>query len=857
MAKIFNYTDGNETITGYNGGDTIQIMAGKVDKYSFDGNDLIFTIGSGSLRLVDMKGRAITVKTSSGKKTTKIYGTGYTGQDVIKNLVKAWTKTQLTGIPKLDEAIKLCSHFKGVQDVIDHMVADCKSAGDGDTFLKKYCGIILENNDIGAITGWDAGGLKVKTTRNILPKKTPLEHLDDYTQASFVRNNVTINISSTGDSLTADGKKIFDGLYSWWAQGVLNLIEESYGVEFQAGNEINIALTPNASYWAHTSGNKDVTISLNYTHFKNDEDYQGNGVDRTIAHEFTHIAQALFMGSLPQFLKEGLADLTCGIDLRKTTVIKNVAGNADTLKKYLDLGKGGTGNPNYYAAGYMFYRYLAKQAADAYDSSSDYAWTANHLISGTSKADFLTSSGTNSTIMAGAGNDTLTAHGDSIKIFGEGGNDTILTNGEAIKVSGGAGRDKLKNLGDQSTLAGDAGNDTIINGGYWENERGGANVSISSGAGNDTIISHGSNSVLDGGINKDLIYNGYRYYEPTKYFYNANDDDFRGNGSTILGGTGNDTIYNIGDKVSIDAGTGRNFISNGNAYCIGGSRVIITSSTNNDTLTNYGGSRVKISADAGNDLIENIYAVNYRDYSQETKLYETIETIFPERVTLSGGKGNDTIINNGSKVLIKYTSGDGNDLIRGFNATSTLSIAGGTYSTTKSGENILVAVDDGKITLQGAASLSAVNIKGTKALTVTNKTKSPVTIDAATKVIDASTRTKAVKLTGNDLANSIFGGSKNDTLIGGKGNDSLWGNGGADTFIYTAGDGKDVIYGFDSKDTLTLDELDFTTSYSKSKGTITFKSDGGSVTLKNFTTSTFHINDDTYKISGSKLKKTT
>ncbi|MBR6713432.1 MAG: hypothetical protein IKI76_10635 [Selenomonadaceae bacterium] len=854
MAKTYKYTDGKETITGYNGGDTIQIAAGKVDKYSFDDNDLIFKIGSGSLRLVDMKGRAITVKDSSGKTTTKVYGTGYTGQDVIKNLVKAWTKTQLTGTAKLDESIRLCSHFKGIQDVINHMVADCKAAGDADTFLKKYCGIILDNDDTGAITGWDAGGLTVKTAKDIIPETTPVQKLNNYKKSSFVRDDVTINISSTGDTLTAKGKKVLDGIYSWWAEGALNLIEESYGVDFRTGDEINIALTPSASYWGQTVGDS-VKINLGDTTFNGTNDYQGNGVDRTIAHEFTHVAQNFFMGTFPLFLEEGLADLTCGRDNKKTSTIKKLAGNSDTLKKYLDLSTSGTGNSNYYAAGFMFYRYLAKQAADAFNSSSSYAWKDKILISGTSKADFLTGSGANSTIKAGAGNDTLTAHGDLMQVFGEAGNDIILTNAKSISVSGGAGNDKIKNRGDKSLLLGGDGNDLIINGGYWETERGGANVSISGGAGNDTIISHGSKSVLKGGDGNDKIYNGYRYYAPTDYFYNANADDFSGNGSTILGGAGNDSISNIGDKVSIDAGAGKNSISNGNDYCLGGASVKIAGGSDNDTITNYGGSYVTIQAGAGNDLIKNIRTVDYRDYSQTTKQYETIETIFPERVTISGGKGNDTIISDGSKIFIKYTSGDGNDLIKGFNATSTLSIAGGAYSTTKSGKNILVAIDAGKITLQGAASLSAVNIKGTKALLVTNSTKSPVTVDAATKVIDASTRTKAVKITGNALANSIFGGSKNDTLIGGKGNDSLWGNGGADKFIYTAGDGNDIIFGFENKDTLTLDNLTFTTAYDKSNGTITFNVSGGSVVLRDFTASTFHINKDTYKISGSKLKK--
>ena len=316
-----------------------------------------------------------------------------------------------------------------------------------------------------------------------------------------------------------------------------------------------------------------------------------------------------------------------------------------------------------------------------------------------------------------------------------------------------------------------------------------------------------------------------------------------------------------------------------------------------------------------------------------------------DSVTISGGKGNDEIFNNcyrqsdgsiyyytddrGSNVTFKYAEGDGNDIIYGFKADSTLSIGGGSYSTKKSGDNIIVTVGDGKISLIGAASLSKVNIKGTKSggssssttKTVTDKTKSPVTVSSAIKTINASSRTKAVKITGNANANkitggsgkdsiygsagndSIFGGNGNDklfgqngndslsggngkdtldggsgndkllggagndcikggtgkdTLWGGAGNDSLWGDDGADTFIYAKGDGKDIIYGFDSKDTLTFDNITFKTSmasYDKSKGTLTFNVSGGSVTLKEFTATTFHINNDTYKLSNGKFNK--
>jgi len=371
MVKTYTYTGGNEIISDYNGGDIIEIPVTKISGYTFNGNDLIFKIGKGTLTLTDMKGRSITIKNSLGKRTTKVYGTGYTGQEVIKRLVAVWTKTKLTGIAKLDESIKLCSHFKGIQDVINHMVADCRQAGDADTFLKKYCGIILDNKDTGAITGWNAGGLRIKTGRNIIPKTTTLEHLDDYKQASFVRGNVTINISSTDDTLTAKGKKVLDGLYNWWAEGAIKLIEKSYGIEFKSGEVINVYLIPRANYWGKTLGNS-VRINLGYTRFKSDDDYQGNGVYRAITHEFTHVAQNLYMGRFPQFLKEGLSELTCGIEDRKIkkSYMKKLAGDADYLAKALDLNNSGTLETPYYAAGFMFYRYLAKQAADAYDNQS-------------------------------------------------------------------------------------------------------------------------------------------------------------------------------------------------------------------------------------------------------------------------------------------------------------------------------------------------------------------------------------------------------------------------------------------------------------------------------------------------------
>lgn len=207
--------------------------------------------------------------------------------------------------------------------------------------------------------------------------------------------------------------------------------------------------------------------------------------------------------------------------------------------------------------------------------------------------------------------------------------------------------------------------------------------------------------------------------------------------------------------------------------------------------------------------------------------------------------------------MFNYSAGAGNDTIFGFDSTSTtLSIAGTKYSTKKSGDNVIVTVDKGKIILTGAANLSSVNIDFNKLLTVTDKTKSPVTVDSKTKIIDASARTKAVKITGNALTNSILGGKGNDTLTGGKGNDSLWGNGGKDTFIYASGDGKDIIYGFDNNDMLQITGA-FSGTYSKKNKEVAFKvgSTTSAITLKDFSATSFNVNGTDYKISGSKLVK--
>ena len=266
--------------------------------------------------------------------------------------------------------------------------------------------------------------------------------------------------------------------------------------------------------------------------------------------------------------------------------------------------------------------------------------------------------------------------------------------------------------------------------------------------------------------------------------------------------------------------------------------------------------------------------------------------------TLNGGKGNDSLTGGKGNDVFIYTAG--NDVITDYAAGDKISVGSSISKATLNGSDVVFTIGKNTLTVKKGKdkTLTLINAKGKeyttivsggKDLTVTNSTKSQLIIDSDVKKIDASKRTKAITITGNKIGNVILGGSKNDiiygeggndsilgnagadklyggfgddtlkggagndTLIGGAGNDSLWGDAGADTFVYSSGSGNDVIYGFDKNDTLTLDSMDFTATC-KNKA-VTLKFEEGSVILQNYTATTFHINDDTYKISGSKFVK--
>ncbi|MBQ4403249.1 MAG: hypothetical protein II857_02450 [Selenomonadaceae bacterium] len=65
--------------------------------------------------------------------------------------------------------------------------------------------------------------------------------------------------------------------------------------------------------------------------------------------------------------------------------------------------------------------------------------------------------------------------------------------------------------------------------------------------------------------------------------------------------------------------------------------------------------------------------------------------------TLSGGTGDDYIVNEAANFVYNYASGEGFDTIVGFNATNKLNMTGGTYKTQQSGNDVIYKIGNGSI----------------------------------------------------------------------------------------------------------------------------------------------------------------
>ena len=227
--------DGNDTVWGFNTTDLLTVP----NNYSTEqkGSDLNVKVGSGSVLLKD----AVKLGTVNinGKTVTIGEDKTVTQQEVIKNFMTALDKSTSTNATTLlDNAVKTASNgkFTTIQKAIDAMVKDCQYSASGDEFLRNYCGIILNNEDTGAISGADAGG-RLKTAKSVITESGTKSSLDRSKYDSYYvwyddKNSGLIIGYADAGTVTKDKQHIMDCAYTWWASEAVKLIDESYGYSF-------------------------------------------------------------------------------------------------------------------------------------------------------------------------------------------------------------------------------------------------------------------------------------------------------------------------------------------------------------------------------------------------------------------------------------------------------------------------------------------------------------------------------------------------------------------------------------------------------------------------------------------------
>lgn len=207
--------------------------------------------------------------------------------------------------------------------------------------------------------------------------------MDDNASATFNGKPLFDTSNQAADNVN---QQIIKALNSEWIENSLELIKESYGMDFTEDGttiaEMKVVLeekgtTGTLAYVSYTaSGGKadalELHVNMSYYNDMDMEDVNGlsatagagNYLDRTIAHEMTHAVMAANiddMGDLPLYIIEGMAELTHGADGRLYNQLS--ALKKTDYESMFDSADGSSANKQApYAGGFALLRYLANQS---------------------------------------------------------------------------------------------------------------------------------------------------------------------------------------------------------------------------------------------------------------------------------------------------------------------------------------------------------------------------------------------------------------------------------------------------------------------------------------------------------------
>lgn len=419
------------------------------------------------------------------------------------------------------------------------------------------------------------------------------------------------------------------------------------------------------------------------------------------------------------------------------------------------------------------------------------------------------------TVNAGDGNDSLRNWGQSVALNAESGNDYIFNNASQVTINTGIGSDFINNGAKKVTINSGNGEDTIHVSSEGENvilyAQGddydiiyGAKyndlVKITSGNyftynfENHLVVSVDGGAVVlaDGASKKFRIMDAYGNVEtinPYGAIYTQNDLP----DAEIFGSDYDDTIRNSAVNVTINSGAGNDQITNAKNYNSETyqpieSRSLINSNTGNDRISNSD-DNTTITSGEGNDTI-----YNYGSHSN-----------------IICGEGDDFIDNNGNNVIIhvgpgndtinfydrrgsyeyayscynvvQYSQGDGDDVITRIASTDVIHITSDNYTTQIDGNDVIIVVGAGKLTLKDASNIRLQIMDSEGNISIVNPSSA----------LNVRNNISYYKIEGSGNNDTLNNSANNVTIDAGAGNDNINNDGTASLTMMDGGIGDDTI----------------------------------------------------------------
>lgn len=768
--KLIQYADGdgNDLVRGFDRYDTLQLLGGTIDETLKDGNDYIIKVGDGTITLQGAAEVPINVLRSDGTLATI-----NPDINIINNTVD---NTMLVGIDGRDSiynsGIDVTIDSAEGNDTIANVGANVSIVSDGGTNIISNAG---ENATIRSSFGDDRivnSGLNAVIAAG--DGNDQIQTGGDYSsiRAGGGDDQIALSTLSASNVLEyADGDGN-DTITGFNADDTLRIVEGEYSTaRSEDGNDFIVNVGDGSITFKDVA---DVAINV----VGADGMRQRLNVDRP---EPTIPADALSYNGHYYYVfddattRQAAADnayslggaIATADDSTEAAVLENlIAASGFDSAYYVESD---TTLP-------FSSVYVVEWDEGTPSTVATYVTntTANSLVSGSNDREIMTNSsnGTGATLLGLASNDSVTNYGgyavidlglgaDNIyndanyaTIYGGGGNDRIRNNKQRVYIDAGAGHDYVNTdihgaTYEFVTVDGGAGNDTI----YSNDHR----VSLNGGAGNDSIYTsaYWSGVTLRGGAGDDTINTGSDAYYYSNYTTNGKliqyadgdgndivttfnphdtiqilsgaigDGSINGSDLILKVGSGSITLKNtistdvivLKSDGSLATLTNEFFTSTEGVESVSNDEaIVITGTARNDTLRN-GGERVTINALGGDDLIENYYGAE--NVSINAGAGNDSITNSGDNATIYGGAGNDTIeFGAEASALVRYSAGEGDDVIVGWNSRDTLQIGAGEYSTERTADGFVLTFDSGTMLIKGAEynDVTVLNADGTSSI---------------------------------------------------------------------------------------------------------------------------------------------